>query len=170
MRLSSRLSKEKVMENGVLFTRIGVSGESTSSAVFRHLYHLPRLRPCAQRRARSGRLGSHGHRAPSLPLVRMAASGLAANETFHWTNNQITHKGLEQEKLQKLWPSAFGALTPVLCFLLGRQLTILLFEQHSRRMGDESFFPASVSKVNTFSNADTNESAMIASTFVQAAS
>ena len=117
MRLSSRPSKEKVMENGVLFTRIGVSGESTSSAVFRHLYQLPRLRPCGQRRARSGRLGSHGHRAPSLPSVRMAASGLAASETFHWTTNQLTHKGLEQEKVQGLWFSAFGALTPVLCFL-----------------------------------------------------
>ena len=34
------------------------------------------------------------------------------------TNKQITHKGLEQEKLQNLWISAFGALTPVFCFLV----------------------------------------------------
>ena len=118
MQLSSIPSKEKVMENGVLFTRIGVSGESTSSAMFRHLHQLPRIWPCGQRRARSGRLGSHGHRAPFLPSVRMAASGLAARETFHWTNNQITHKGLETRKLQNLWFSAFGALTPVFCFLV----------------------------------------------------
>ena len=70
------------MEIGVLFTRIGVSG----------LYQHPRLRPCGQRRVRSGRLGNHGHRAPSLPSVRMAASQLATSDTFHWTNNQITHK------------------------------------------------------------------------------
>ena len=31
--------------------------------------HCPSTRPCGQRRARSGRLRSHGHRAPSLPSV-----------------------------------------------------------------------------------------------------
>ena len=103
-RLSSRPSKEKVMEIGVPFTRIGVSGRSTCSTVFRHLYQFPSLWPCGQRRARSGRLGSHGHRAPSPPSVRIPS------ETFHWTTNQLTHKGLEQEKLQGLWSSAFGAL------------------------------------------------------------
>ena len=50
----------------------------------------------------------------------MAVSGLAASETFHSTTNQLTHKGLEQEKLQNLWCSAFGALTPVFCILAAR--------------------------------------------------
>ena len=34
------------------------------------------------------------------------------------TNNQITHKGLEQEKLRGFWFSAFSALTLVLCLLV----------------------------------------------------
>ena len=85
-------------------------------------------RPCGQRRARSGRLRGHGHRAPSLDSVRMAPSGS--------TNNRITHKGLEQEKLQRICPSAFGALTPGHGLLT--HFSLMLAGQESHWLGHET--------------------------------
>ena len=52
---------------------------------------------------------------PRPPRSPPAFGPIAAS---YLTNNQITHRGFEQEKLQKLCPSAFGALTPVFCLLV----------------------------------------------------
>ena len=110
-RLSPSPSKGKVMEIGVVFTRVGVSGRSTYSTVFRHLYQFPRLRPCGQRRARSGRLTK-----PRPPCSIPALGTTWRDISFY--NQSDNPQGLEQEKLQNLWCSAFGALTPVFCLLL----------------------------------------------------
>ena len=98
------------MEIGVVFTRVGVSGSQRIPLCSGTCTNSPDFARAGSGEPGLAGLRSHGHRAPSLP------SG-PHGETFLSTTNQITHKGLEQEKLQNLWCSAFGALTPVFCLL-----------------------------------------------------